>query len=78
VVAGRFLYNNFCQAINNLTTLPPQLEAAKKLYNIPSDNVFNQWLEEEEAYLLALKHEPPENILKVEYFTALPKLAAAE
>ena len=55
-----------------------QLEEAKKVLNIESDEVFAMWRMEEKEYLLTLQSEPPANLLKMQYLETLKKLGAAE
>ncbi len=55
-----------------------QLEEAKKVLDIESDEVFPMWWKEEKAYLLTLKSEPPADLLKMQYLQTLKKLCAAE
>ena len=55
-----------------------QLEGAKKVLNIESDEVFAMWRMEEKEYLLTLQSEPPADLLKLQYLENLKKLCAAE
>ena len=55
-----------------------QLEEAKKVLNIESDEVFVMWWMEEKEYLLTLQAEPPADLLKMQYLQTLKKLCAAE
>ena len=75
---GHFLYNNFKQAVENLSSLPAQLEAARNILNLESDEIFLDWHREEKAYLATLKKEPPSDILTMQYLDILKKLRTAE
>ncbi|KAF8478345.1 hypothetical protein JB92DRAFT_2768666, partial [Gautieria morchelliformis] len=75
---SRFLYNNYCQANNNLSMLSDQLAAAKQALNIESDTCFEEWRLAEKVYLQSLKKEPERDILKLEYLRTLIRLRDAE
>ncbi|KXN86495.1 hypothetical protein AN958_09967 [Leucoagaricus sp. SymC.cos] len=46
--------------------------------NIKDETVFEQWLEEERAYLTGLCKEPVEEAITMDYYQSLVDLAAAE
>ncbi|KAG6826234.1 hypothetical protein H0H92_000618 [Tricholoma furcatifolium] len=65
-----FLVNNYRQALELLAGH----EALQKTMldnNIPSTDVFFQWLAEERAYLTSLKSEPVQETLEMEYYQKL-------
>ncbi|KIJ30273.1 hypothetical protein M422DRAFT_81424, partial [Sphaerobolus stellatus SS14] len=73
---SRFLYNNYKQALEILATEEILHETMRNL-KIPSVNTFHEWREEEKKYLLSLKTEPEEDVLKFEYLKTLQQLRSA-
>lgn len=74
---GRFLFDNFTQAINLraeylelLDKLPPDLFVL--------DSEVDALIDGEKSYLLSLKSEPPEEALCVDYVTQLILLTTAQ
>ncbi len=70
VYLGKFLVNNYIQALDVLggkTTL----DATMKSKGLTDFSVFKMWLQEEQTHLLALKREPPEESLHMEYLQKL-------
>ncbi len=70
---GKFIYNNYRQALKIITDGTRVLEIhERELKTTPAD--YERYLQEERAYLHALMSEPPEMTLKGEYMDALQKL----
>lgn len=74
---GRFLLNNYVQALVNVESLSVALERAKTTLRIPSDSVFEQWQKEELSYLLSLKKTPEGDLLALKYVETMKLLKAA-
>lgn len=77
IAPGIFLFNNVKQALNIINKRPQLLQEMRQL-GVQSTKEFYSWLEEERAYLLSLKKEPAEEMLKMEYVKALGKLEELE
>ncbi len=75
---SRFIYNNYVQALANISNLEPKLASLMKALNIESSEVFERWHAEEAAYLVAMKEAPKIDHLAIEYVTTLKKLDAAQ
>ena len=77
IIPGKFLVNNYKQAISILNG-----EAAffKQMHNqnIANTSVFQEWLAEEKAYLKGLSREPLLETLEMEYWQKLVNLAASQ
>ncbi|KAF8510448.1 hypothetical protein JB92DRAFT_3083613 [Gautieria morchelliformis] len=67
---GRFLLNNYQQALEILHDMPVRLESLLPGRHL-SDAHFSKWLEEERTYLLSKKQEPEENIMASQYVELL-------
>ncbi|QRV88505.1 hypothetical protein RhiJN_16523 [Ceratobasidium sp. AG-Ba] len=74
---ARLLYQNYMQAhsvivqsTSHLETLPPDSQV--------TDQEADMLVEAERTYLVNLKHEPPQDTLRVEYVTQLQALETAE
>ena len=71
--------NNYKQALDVIDTHSAILSASKIELGITSDSTFTTWLDEECAYLKALRQAPEgEDVLKMEYLTLLKKLEPVE
>jgi hypothetical protein len=68
--SGNFLLNNYKQALKIIKEYGPEVEAFKTQLAI-SDTTFEEWLNNEREFLLALKDEPDEWGLKCSYVEAL-------
>lgn len=75
--AGRFLYNNYRQALKIIADGTPHVEKMKARLNITDDNI-DGWLKEEEEFFKNLKDEPDERVLESAYVRALYDRQAAE
>lgn len=69
-VPGRFLFNNYRQALATIKDLSPAVEHMKAELHV-SDADIQQWLEDERKFLKDLKDEPEERLLEVAYVEAL-------
>lgn len=70
VISGRFLYNNYKQALNIISEYAGDIEELKTRLNI-TDEVIEGWIGSERQFLKDLKHEPEERILEMAYVEAL-------
>src|SRR6266550_179294 len=70
VSPGRFLVNNYKQAVEILRS-EPTLLSAMQAQGISDINIFTDWLEEERQYLEGLKQEPVQDTLEMEYYRRL-------
>ena len=76
--AGKFLYDNYVQALRNIASITEQLQDAMQVLKIDNISCFERWWLEERAYLDSLKHEPQGDVLKMEYLETLQKLKSVE
>ncbi len=67
---GKFLCNNYRQALSFMAGIPALQETIAKL-NIPSVKCFPQWLSEELAYLKSQEQVPEGETLEMEYYSRL-------
>ncbi|KAJ6600993.1 hypothetical protein DFH09DRAFT_1243004 [Mycena vulgaris] len=76
---GKFLCTNYRQALGILKTEPTLVNWMRR-EGVESYEEFHQWLQEEKAYLLSLKHAPKTNVetLEMEYVQKLANLSASE
>ena len=73
MIVGRFLLNNYKQALRIISTNTAELDAYRVLH--PNENLdFRSWATEELAYLKAVKSEPKQDTLRVTYVEELEKL----
>ncbi|KAI6097730.1 hypothetical protein EV401DRAFT_2062145 [Pisolithus croceorrhizus] len=66
---SKLLYDNYKQALDTICLMKEQ--------DMSNKQVFEKWLVEEKAYLEQLSHEPPEEMLQMEYWEQLIKLTAS-
>ncbi len=69
-VLGKFLFNNYRQALKIIKDYEPEVERMKATLQITNDDI-EQWLVEEQKFLMNLKNEPEERVLEVAYVEAL-------
>ncbi len=75
-LAGKFLVNNYQQALGILAGEPALHESMKALKC--QESMFPKWLDEERAYLQSLSTEPLQETLEMEYYSRLIELNALE
>ncbi|KAI6045471.1 hypothetical protein EDC04DRAFT_2865357 [Pisolithus marmoratus] len=75
---SKFLYNNYKQALDTIHECEIMLPGLMKEQNTSNKQVFDKWLAEEKAYPEQLNHEPPEEMLQMEYWEQLIKLTASK
>lgn len=75
--AGKFLVDNYMQALDILKTETP-LRATMKQHGITDPLLFNTWLAEEKEYLSNLTSEPLEETLEMEYYGRLVELSECQ
>lgn len=76
-VIGNFIFQNYRQALEKISTNTQQLEALENtLKTGPAD--YDRFLEEERQYFISRKSEPPEVYQTVEYMELLLKLRNTE
>ncbi|KAG2087255.1 uncharacterized protein F5147DRAFT_588159 [Suillus discolor] len=76
-ILGKFLYNNYKQALAIIDDLSPAAEELKLVLNI-SDEDFERWNMEEFKFLETLTEETDEDVEAMTYVEALQSLAKAE
>ncbi|KAF8576460.1 hypothetical protein K439DRAFT_1367201, partial [Ramaria rubella] len=76
--SSKFMYDNYVQALQNISMLSDYLQNSMNVLIIPSLQMFEAWHQAERDYLKSLKHEPKHDILRGEYLETLMKLHAAE
>jgi hypothetical protein len=76
-ILGKFLYNNYKQALAIIDDLSPAVEELKLALNI-SDEDFERWNMEEFEFLETLTEETDEDVEAMTYVEALQSLAKAE
>jgi len=74
---GKFLLNNYKQALELLDGAPSVVAALSQL-GATGTAVVEEWLEEEGVYLRALKKEPLEETLEMEYYKVVLNLRDSE
>jgi hypothetical protein len=74
---GRFLYNNYVQALSIIEDFVPEVENFKRFRGF-KDEDFEAWREEELQYLLNLASEPEYDVQAMAYVEALIALSQAE
>ena len=74
---GKFLFDNYKQALDIISRYTPEVEAFKTARGI-TDNDFESWRLEELEYLQAVSSEPEHDALTVTYVEALQALRKAE
>lgn len=72
-ITGHFLVNNYKQAVSLLDGKHTLVKTMHDL-SIADETVFDMWLEEEKAYLLALSKEPLIETMEMEYYQKLVNL----
>ncbi|KAF8576774.1 hypothetical protein K439DRAFT_1622589 [Ramaria rubella] len=75
---SKFILDNYTQALANIASLLHSLADSMKVLNIPSEQTFGMWHQAECDYLAGLKHEPPIDVLHIEYLETLVKLKTAD
>jgi len=73
-----FLYNNYKQALDILSSGPTALSQAMVDLKISDTQVFEEWREEERVYLEGLQKEPITETLEMEYYQKLVNLHVSE
>ena len=77
MVPGRFLLNNYKQALRIISSNTAELDTYRALH--PNEILdFGSWAAEEHAYLKAVESEPKQDVLRVTYMEELEKLAKLE
>ena len=76
--AGKFLFNNYKQAITIISDFTPDINALKEVMPGLSDEDFVKWREEELQYLRSLKQEPEYDTQVVAYVEALEAVKKAQ
>ena len=67
---GRFLYNNYRQALNIIKDYSPDVERMKNALQVTDEDI-EGWVTEERRFLTSLKNEPEGRVLEVAYVEAL-------
>jgi hypothetical protein len=78
IVTATFLYNNYKQALDILSSGPSALAQVMTDLGIADAGVFEKWLDEERVYLEGLQKEPITETLEMEYYQKLVNLHASE
>jgi len=76
ITLGKFLLNNYKQALDVLCEIPIHIEELTSGCQI-SDITFARWIEQEWLYLNAKKSEPEVDVLGIEYVELLNKYHVA-
>ena len=74
---GKFIYNNYRQALEILAKDGPLLETMRKDKGFTGET-YERWMDEERQWLEDLRREPEADSLRCLYLEALEKLWAAE
>lgn len=77
IILGKFLVNNYKQAINILNGEAAFLKQMQD-WNITNTLVFQELLAEEKVYLEGLSREPLQESLEMEYWQKLVNLGASQ
>jgi hypothetical protein len=78
VNVGKFLFNNYKQAITIISDYTPDINALKAIMPGLSDEDFVKWREEELQYLRSLRQEPEYDVQVVAYVEALEAVKKAQ
>ncbi len=76
-VAGKFLVDNYKQALDILQSEVLLLEMMEKR-GITDPVIFRTWLDEEKSYLSGLRSEPPQETLEIDYYESLVRLQKSQ
>jgi len=76
LLTGKFLVDNYQQALDILAGEPALYESMKALKY--KESMFHTWLEEERAYLQSLPTDPLQETLEMEYYSCLVELNELE
>ena len=76
--AGKFLFNNYKQAIAIISDYTPDINSLKAIMPGLADEDFVKWREEESQYLRSLRQEPEYDMQVVAYVEALEAVKKAE
>ena len=76
--AGKFLFNNYKQAITIISEYTPDINTLKGIMPGLADEDFLKWREEELHYLRSLRLEPGYDMKVVEYVEALEAVKKAQ
>lgn len=68
ISTATFLYNNYKQALDILSSGPTSLAQAMTDLGIADVKVFDEWRDEERIYLEGLQKEPLTETLEMEYY----------
>lgn len=74
---GRFLYNNYKQALSIIAEFTPEVNAFKEKHSLP-DDVFEVWRNQELEYLMSLSAAPEYDVQAIAYVEALEALGKAQ
>ena len=79
-MAGRFIYNNYRQALERIATNTPQLNVLVQKLKLKQENDIEEYLEEERRYLeeVVREEEHDEVTISAEYVTLLESLDTAK
>jgi hypothetical protein len=77
-VIATFLYNNYRQALDILSSGPTALAQAMADLRITDAKVFDEWQDEERVYLEGLQKETITETLEMEYYQKLVNLHVSE
>ena len=76
IPAGKFLYDNYKQALDIIAKTTPELDKFRHITGYTA-NDFEAWHKEERKYLRECKDEPETTTVAVEYVELLQKLQFA-
>lgn len=74
---GRFLYNNYKQALSIISEYTLEIDRLKAQLNV-TDETIEGWIGEERQFLQELKQPPEERTLEIAYVQALRQREKAE
>ena len=75
---AKFLAANYRQALGIINDVNQTLPKVLEEFGVASEDILEEWLAEEKAYLQSLGHEPPDETLKMEYLHRLVKLSSSQ
>ena len=76
--AGKFLFNNYKQALAIISDYTPDINTLKAIMPGLADEDFIKWREEESQYLRNLRVEPEYDVQVVSYVEALEAVKKAQ
>lgn len=77
-MSGRFILNNYKQALNIISSVGPEFDKVRKALGIKTNDVFEEWHKAETKFLSQKPEEvSPVETIAMDYVTTLKQLEEA-